>query len=83
MSEVIADSTSKLSNAGLKAIATYLKDMPAAKAAERPGQPDRRVVQAGQAVYLDNCSECSALRERWMPAPRAGMVRRHRANRLR
>jgi mono/diheme cytochrome c family protein len=58
MAEVITDSTSKLDDADLKAIATYLKDMPAAAPAKTPQRPDAKLAQAGEAIYIDNCSAC-------------------------
>jgi mono/diheme cytochrome c family protein len=58
MSEVITDSTSKLSDKDLKAIAAYLKDMPAAAAKSKPAAPDPKVADAGKAIYVDQCSAC-------------------------
>lgn len=58
MSEVITFSTSKLNDADLKAIAVYLKDIPAGKSDNRTSQTDAKVIQTGQAIYLDNCSAC-------------------------
>ena len=61
MAEVVALSTSQMTNADLKAIATYLKsptvmtDPPAAVSARDP-----RMV-AGQAIYRDQCSACHGL----------------------
>ncbi|ABE64858.1 cytochrome c, class I (plasmid) [Nitrobacter hamburgensis X14] len=58
MAEVITNSTSKLNDGDLKAIATYLKDMPAPATEKKPGKPDPKLVQAGKAIYIDNCSAC-------------------------
>jgi len=58
MAEVITDSTSKLSDADLAAIATYLKDRPVPAAQKQAYQPDPKLLRAGEAVYLDNCSAC-------------------------
>jgi len=58
MAEVITDSTSKLNDSDLTAIASYLKDVPAPAAEKVPSKPDPKLVQAGQAIYLDNCSAC-------------------------
>jgi len=59
MADVITDSTSQMRDDDLKAIATYLKDMPA------PHQPAAQAIvttdpamKAGQAIYVDNCSAC-------------------------
>jgi mono/diheme cytochrome c family protein len=61
MAQVIADSTSRMRDNDLKAIAAYLKDIPAphqttsqAVAASDPA------MRAGQAIYVDNCSACHA-----------------------
>jgi mono/diheme cytochrome c family protein len=57
MSEVIQDSTSKLTDADLKAVAVYLKDQPPSQA-PKVEPPPQQVVSAGQAVYADACSAC-------------------------
>jgi mono/diheme cytochrome c family protein len=58
MAEVIANSTSKLSDADARAIAVYLKDLP-------PGPPEPAVtptsdseMKAGQAIYARECIAC-------------------------
>jgi mono/diheme cytochrome c family protein len=58
MAEVITFTTSKLSDADLTAIATYLKDMPAGKPPAPPEKPDQKVTQAGEAIFVDDCSAC-------------------------
>jgi mono/diheme cytochrome c family protein len=58
MSEVITLSTSKLNDADLKAIAVYLKDIPAGPSDVKPAQVDSKVLETGQAIYVDNCSAC-------------------------
>lgn len=58
MAEVITYSTSKLNDGDLKAIAIYLKDMPAPAPENKFSKPDPKLVQAGQAIYIDNCSAC-------------------------
>jgi mono/diheme cytochrome c family protein len=57
MSEVVTDSTSKMSDKDLKAIAVYLKDVPGA-GDNTPVAPDKSVMNAGQAIYLDSCAAC-------------------------
>lgn len=57
MAEVITYSTSKLNDRDLKAVATYLKAMPA-PTAKPANKPDPKVAQAGEAIYVDNCSAC-------------------------
>jgi mono/diheme cytochrome c family protein len=60
MVDVIKNSTQHLSQADLGAIATYLKDIPAAKntATVNSGPPDRQVLARGEALYLDQCIGC-------------------------
>lgn len=58
MAEVITYSTANLNDGDLKAIATYLKDMPAPATEKKSSKPDPKLVQAGQAIYIDNCSAC-------------------------
>jgi len=65
MGEEINRSTSKLSDADLEAIATYLKDRPGdpANAAQNqqpapPPAPDQTAMKAGQQVYADECAGC-------------------------
>lgn len=57
MSEVVTNSTSKMSDEDLRAIAAYLKD--------RPGHPETPsplgnspTMTAGRAIYRDSCSAC-------------------------
>jgi mono/diheme cytochrome c family protein len=57
MSEVIAKSTSKLSDADLQAMADYLKDLPAPPATT-PASAEPRVAAAGEALYVDDCAAC-------------------------
>lgn len=58
MSEVITFSTSRLNDDDLKAIAAYLKDIPAGASDNKPNQVDAKAIQTGRAVYMDNCSAC-------------------------
>jgi mono/diheme cytochrome c family protein len=60
MAEVIADSTSHLTDEDLHAIATYLKDQPPRGTAAAEGAPDAAVMRAGEAIYVDNCAACHA-----------------------
>jgi mono/diheme cytochrome c family protein len=59
MANVIKGSSSRLTDADLHAVATYLKDQPI------PGEPpqtpptlDDRVMKVGAAIYRDECSAC-------------------------
>jgi mono/diheme cytochrome c family protein len=59
MAEVIADSTSQMSESDLRAIATYLKDMPAPHApSAQPVTTDDPAMRAGEAIYVDQCAAC-------------------------
>jgi mono/diheme cytochrome c family protein len=57
MAETLSDSTSKMNDADLKAIAVYLKDQPARNEAA-PAAPDQSAMKAGQQVYADECAGC-------------------------
>ncbi|HEY5106485.1 MAG TPA: cytochrome c [Caulobacteraceae bacterium] len=58
MAREIAFSTSKLTDTDLAAIATYLKSLPAAKAAPEPPRLNANVMTEGKAIYVDECSAC-------------------------
>ncbi|BAF88718.1 putative cytochrome-c oxidase protein [Azorhizobium caulinodans ORS 571] len=60
MAEVVYYSTQHMTDADLKAMATYLKDRPSAPAAPapKPLPAEDPVMKAGLAVYQDNCSAC-------------------------
>jgi mono/diheme cytochrome c family protein len=58
MSEVIHYSTSRMTDADLKAMAVYLKDQPAARPNATPGKPEASLASAGEAIYVDTCSAC-------------------------
>ncbi|MGO4707341.1 cytochrome c [Microvirga sp. 2MCAF38] len=61
MAEVITLSTSRMTDPDLRAIATYLKDLPGrASVASASPAPDP-IMKAGSAIYLDRCSACHAL----------------------
>lgn len=59
MAEEVADSSSKMTETDVHAIAVYLKDMPADT--RNPGQPMSQrdpVMVAGAAIYSDLCAAC-------------------------
>ncbi len=58
MSDVIVHSTSQMTDADLAAVATYLKSLAATKPAPVPINPEPGVMQAGEALYVDNCAAC-------------------------
>ncbi|HEY1708578.1 MAG TPA: cytochrome c [Rhizomicrobium sp.] len=57
MAEVVAYSTSQMSDSDLEAIAAYLKSMPASPSGN-PNAPDAKAMQAGASVYFDSCTAC-------------------------
>jgi mono/diheme cytochrome c family protein len=68
MSEVVHYSTSAMSDDDLKAIAVYLKSLPATKDHETPNRPAAGVAEAGQAIYVDTCSACHGENGQGVPA---------------
>src|SRR4051794_8322054 len=67
MAEMIADSTSQMTDSDLAAIATYLKSLPG-----RDDNPTAVIANdpfmvAGQAIYRDQCSACHALDGKGVP----------------
>jgi mono/diheme cytochrome c family protein len=57
MGEVVAYSTSLLTDADLAAIATYLKSLPASPDVSSP-PPDASAMRAGSEVFFDACTAC-------------------------
>jgi mono/diheme cytochrome c family protein len=57
MQEVIMDSTSKMTNSDIAAIATYLKSLPAAPT-QTPKPPSRADMQAGHIIFIQRCAAC-------------------------
>jgi mono/diheme cytochrome c family protein len=58
MAEVVMDSTSKLTDQDLNAIAVYLKDQPVPATTEAAGDPDAGVMRNGGAIYAVQCAAC-------------------------
>jgi len=58
MAEVIVNSTSKMSDADVRAIAMYLKDLPPVRREPKVTPPDEAEMKAGQAVYAKFCIAC-------------------------
>jgi mono/diheme cytochrome c family protein len=57
MQDVVQESTSKMTDDDLKAIAVYLKSLPAAP--EKPiEQPSAEVMRAGETVFVERCTVC-------------------------
>jgi mono/diheme cytochrome c family protein len=58
MREAIENSTSKMTDADLKAIAVYLKDQPDTGKTPAPLAADNPAMQTGGRIYAVNCSAC-------------------------
>jgi mono/diheme cytochrome c family protein len=59
MAEEVQNSSSKMSEADLRAVATYLKDQPAPKEdASKPPPSSGPAVRIGSKIYADECSAC-------------------------
>ncbi|WP_027555117.1 cytochrome c [Bradyrhizobium sp. Cp5.3] len=58
MAEVVVGSTSKMSDADVRAMAVYLKSLPAARREPIVTPPDEAELKAGQAVYARLCIAC-------------------------
>jgi alcohol dehydrogenase (quinone), cytochrome c subunit len=56
MNEVIANSTSKLTNEDAQAMAAYIKSLPAGGDTGPP--PAKELVAAGEGIYHDRCAKC-------------------------
>lgn len=61
MGEVVSRSTSKMSDADLDDIAAYLKDQPGRSRNAAPLPANDPLMQAGAAIYRDQCSACHKL----------------------
>ncbi len=58
MAEVVMDSSSKLSEADLRAIAVYLKDQPGGSDHASTSQPDQALMKSGASIFADECAAC-------------------------
>jgi mono/diheme cytochrome c family protein len=58
MGEEVADSSSKMTDADLHAIAVFLKDVPGPAATSKPVSRQDKQMLAGAAIYQDLCSAC-------------------------
>lgn len=59
MADEISQSSSQMTDADLKAIATYLKDLPGQTTSPpAPVSPSSPAMTAGGAIYVDECSSC-------------------------
>ena len=69
MSLVIANSTSQLSDADIRAMAVYLKSLPPATSPQQP-KPDEQRRRAGEIVYNTRCGDCHQATGLGMPRNR-------------
>lgn len=67
MAEEVADSTSKLSDDDLKAMAIYLKSLPGRNSSDSAIPKQDAQMVAGQAIYRDQCSACHGLDGKGVP----------------
>jgi mono/diheme cytochrome c family protein len=58
MAEVVVNSTSKMSDADVRAIAAYLKDLPAGAPEPAASPPPQAEMTAGAAIYARACIAC-------------------------
>jgi mono/diheme cytochrome c family protein len=58
MAEVVVNSTSKMSDADVRAIAVYLKDLPAGAPEPAVVAPPQAEMAAGKAIYAQTCTAC-------------------------
>jgi mono/diheme cytochrome c family protein len=61
MAEEIEDSSSKMTDGDVKAIAAYLKSLPGDSKTAAPLKADDPMMKAGQAIFRDQCSACHAI----------------------
>jgi mono/diheme cytochrome c family protein len=67
MAEAVSLSTSHMRDGDLKAMVTYLKSLPGQEASTNPLRSDDPVMDAGAAIYRDQCSACHGLSGRGVP----------------
>ena len=67
MAEMIANSTSQMTDSDLAAIAAYLKSLPGREDNPTPVGANDPFMVAGQAIYRDQCSACHALDGKGVP----------------
>jgi mono/diheme cytochrome c family protein len=66
MAEVVAFSTSQMSEADVHAIAVYLKSLPATDEHPAPA-PDGATMKVGEAIFTDSCSACHRMNGQAVP----------------
>ncbi len=61
MAEAITNSTSYLTDADLRAIAVYIKGLPASGGTPQSASAHDPVMQQGEAIYIDQCAACHTM----------------------
>jgi mono/diheme cytochrome c family protein len=61
MAEEVENSSSRMTDSDLKAIAAYLKSLPGDTNSPPPLKADDPAMKAGQAIFRDQCSACHAI----------------------
>jgi mono/diheme cytochrome c family protein len=67
MAEEVADASSHFKDSDLRAIATYLKDVPDQAANPQPLPADNPQMTAGAAIFRDTCSACHGIDGQGVP----------------
>jgi mono/diheme cytochrome c family protein len=67
MAEEVSDSTSKISDDDLAAIAVFLKGVPHGEDRRQALASDDPAMRAGEAIYVDSCSACHAMNGKGSP----------------
>jgi mono/diheme cytochrome c family protein len=67
MAEVVTNSTAKMTDADLRAIAVYLKDLPGEAPKATPVAASDPGMKAGAAIYAGTCSACHGLNGEGQP----------------
>jgi mono/diheme cytochrome c family protein len=67
MAEAVELSTSRMTDADIMAIATYLKALPGRADEAKPAAVDANMMTAGNAIYRDQCSACHGIEGKGVP----------------
>jgi mono/diheme cytochrome c family protein len=66
MAEMVMDSSSKLTDADLRAIAVYLKDQ-AGGSDKTASDPDQAAMKSGEQIFIDECAACHRQNAKGIP----------------
>ena len=79
MADEVADSSSKMTDADLRAVATWFKDQPAPREDNPPSAAaSDPMMRTGAAIYADECAACHTPRGTGIPGLFSGVGRRAR-----